>query len=127
MEASGTIVRQFCNAFERLDADELIAYFATDAIYHNIPMAPLTGHAEIHAFLADIPRQFDGLRFEILHQVELDGVVMNERIDHFRLGDSRIALPVAGIFEIEAGKIRAWRDYFDPAPLEQAMDDAAPL
>lgn len=84
-------------------------------------MAPLKGHPEIRAFLADIPNQFDGLRFEILNQVEQGAVVMNERIDHFRRGDKRIALPVAGIFEIEAGKIRAWRDYFDPAPLALAL------
>jgi limonene-1,2-epoxide hydrolase len=121
MTSSGELVRQFCDAFARLDAEELIGYFAADAIYHNMPMPPLVGHAAIHGFFAAIPAQFLGLRFEILHLVEKGPVVMNERIDHFRLGDRTIALPVAGIFEIADGKIRAWRDYFDLATLENAM------
>jgi hypothetical protein len=29
------------------------------------------------------------------------------------MGDRVIALPVVGVFEIDNGRIRAWRDYFD--------------
>jgi len=86
-----------------------------------MPMAPLVGHGAIGAFLADIPNQFLGLSFEILHQVEHGACVMNERIDHFRLADRTVALPVAGIFQLANGKIQAWRDYFDLATLETAL------
>jgi limonene-1,2-epoxide hydrolase len=41
------VVTEFCRAFGRMNADELIAYFAADAVYHNIPMAPLRGREEI--------------------------------------------------------------------------------
>ncbi len=30
-------------------------------------------------------------------------------------GETMFSAPVMGIFEIEAGKIAAWRDYFDSA------------
>jgi limonene-1,2-epoxide hydrolase len=121
MASNDDIVRHFCSAYARLDADELIGYFAPDAVYHNIPMQPLTGHAAIHAFLADIPNQFRGLRFETLRQVTAGDVVMNERIDHFDLGDRSVSLPVAGIFELRDGKIIAWRDYFNLATLESHL------
>jgi limonene-1,2-epoxide hydrolase len=40
--------------------------------------------------------------------------VMNERTDKFRIGDTWIALPVAGVFEVgDDGRITLWRDYFD--------------
>jgi limonene-1,2-epoxide hydrolase len=32
-----------------------------------------------------------------------------------------IRLPVAGVFEIADGKIKAWRDYFDMATVTNAL------
>jgi limonene-1,2-epoxide hydrolase len=121
MPSNGDIVRQFCDIFEKLDADELTRYFSADAIYHNIPMEPLFGHDAIRAFFKAIPDQFDGLRFEILNQVESGAFVMNERIDHFLIKGETVALPVAGIFELRDGKIKAWRDYFNLATLENRL------
>ncbi len=43
---------------------------------------------------------------------------MNERTDVMRRKDGEpISLPVTGVFEIEDGKIAAWRDYFDMATI----------
>ena len=78
-------------------------------------MKPLVDKAEIRAFIeqfADVPPG----RLEILHQVVSDGVVMNERIDHITIGGREIALPICGVFEIQDGLIKAWREYYDSAP-----------
>jgi len=40
-------------------------------------------------------------------------VVFTERVDRFQMGDKKVELPVAGVFEVRDGKIAAWRDYFD--------------
>ena len=49
-----------------------------------------------------------------LHTVSNGALVFNERIDSFETNGKRVALPVAGVFEITpAGKVKAWRDYFD--------------
>jgi limonene-1,2-epoxide hydrolase len=53
------------------------------------------------------------IRFEVHRQVATDSIVMNERTDHLTMGERSISLPVVGVFEIENGRIRAWRDYFD--------------
>jgi limonene-1,2-epoxide hydrolase len=41
--------------------------------------------------------------------------VLTERIDHMIDASGKVLLsaPVMGTFEIENGKIAAWRDYFD--------------
>jgi len=35
--------------------------------------------------------------------------------DYFSIGESAITLPICGVFEIESGRIAAWREYFDMA------------
>ncbi|MCH8920498.1 MAG: limonene-1,2-epoxide hydrolase, partial [Chloroflexi bacterium] len=37
------------------------------------------------------------------------------RVARFEMAGKKVGLPVAGVFEIEGGKIKAWRDYFDMA------------
>jgi limonene-1,2-epoxide hydrolase len=41
--------------------------------------------------------------------------VLNERVDSFIVNGRPVVVPVAGVFEISGGKIKAWRDYFDLA------------
>jgi limonene-1,2-epoxide hydrolase len=113
------IVLRFCAAFAaRMDADELIDYFTDDALYHNIPLPPLHGRAAIYASLKGLPARFTGLEIEIRNQIGSGNLVMNERIDYFQLHDRRVALPIAGVFELEQGKIKAWREYFDLATFQ---------
>ncbi len=41
--------------------------------------------------------------------------MFTERVDRFEMAGKKVELPVADVFEIENGKIKAWRDYFDMA------------
>ena len=107
------LVTQFCEAWPRMDADELAAYFTDDGVYHNIPMAPAEGRAAVLELLKGMGAMISAIRFEVHRQVTNGRVVMNERTDHITMGERVIALPVVGVFEIDNGRIRAWRDYFD--------------
>lgn len=97
----------------RPDPAALAAFFTDDAVYHNIPAAPVTGPQAIAAVFQGFLAQVQPRGWEILRQVASGNLVMNERIDRFAIGDRIIELPVAGAFEIRDGKIAAWRDYFD--------------
>ena len=56
----------------------------------------------------------------MLHIAEANGAVLTERVDNFVMGDGKpLSLPVMGTFEVEQGKIVAWRDYFDLATFTQ--------
>ncbi|MBM4245846.1 MAG: DUF4440 domain-containing protein [Deltaproteobacteria bacterium] len=108
------IVRRFCEAAARRDVKELGAYFTDDAVYHNIPVAPVIGREAIEATLAQFLTPATSCEFEMLAVAAAGNVVLTERIDRFTIGGKSIALPVMGTFEVAPdGKIKAWRDYFD--------------
>ena len=107
------LVTDFCEAWSKLNVDKILGYLSEDCFYHNIPMEPLVGHAAIRGFAEPFLKDAQSAVFEIKHTTSAGDVVMNERVDTFVIGPKTISLPVAGIFEITAGKISAWRDYFD--------------
>jgi limonene-1,2-epoxide hydrolase len=109
-------VRRFCEAFSRRDPDEILEFFADDAVYHNMPMPPVQGKAGIKTVLDMFLKPSESVEFIILKIAEGDdGAVLTERLDKFLLGGKNVELPVMGAFELADGKIAAWRDYFDMA------------
>ena len=114
-QAHQKIVKAFCQAWENLDIDAVLGLMSADAVYHNMPMAPLVGQEQIRGFLAAFLGAASSCRFEILTVVADEQRVVTERLDSFTLGDNTLSeLPVLGIFEFNAeGKINHWREYFD--------------
>lgn len=109
-----SVVRNFCRVVEERDVDALLAFFTDDAVYHNIPLAPLTGREAIAGTLAQFITPASHVEFEVIALATTGSTVLTERVDRFVIGGKRIELPVMGAFEVTAeGKIRAWRDYFD--------------
>ena len=115
--APDELITEFCAKWGHGEADELAEYFTDDATYHNIPLPRITGKEAIRDFLRGFLDTFGGIDFHIRHQVCSGDIVFNERVDTFTVNGKTIALPVAGVFEIVEGRIHAWRDYFDMAPL----------
>ena len=109
-----SVVRDFCRAVERRDVESLVHFFTDDAVYHNIPMAPLTGRDAIASTLTQFIAPATKVEFELLGIATQGATVFTERVDRFEINGKQIALPVMGAFEVTPeGKIRAWRDYFD--------------
>ena len=107
------IVREFCEAWSRRNVDELLNFFTDDAVYHNMPIAPVQGHDGIRNMLNLFVPGASTITFELVHIASSGNVVHTERVDTFQLGEHTVVLPVAGVFEVRGGKIAAWRDYFD--------------
>jgi limonene-1,2-epoxide hydrolase len=118
MESPIELVRRFCTAWsDNVGAADLAAFFTDDAVYHNIPLAPVTGREAIASTIASFIRPgapgIERIEFRVIN-IAADGpVVMTERVDVFKLPDRSFELPVMGTFEVRDGKINAWRDYFD--------------
>ena len=115
MTTAEALVREFCDAWTKRDADLLTEYFTDDAVYHNMPLAPLTGRAAIREFLAGFLAGVTSAEFRMLNLVASGDVVMTERVDAFTMAGREGEFLVMGIFEVRDGKIAAWRDYFDMA------------
>jgi limonene-1,2-epoxide hydrolase len=117
------VVRRFCAAWSENDLDTIVDFFADDAVYHNIPIDPVTGRDAIRTMIAGFTQGVDHIEFRVDHIAASGNVVLTERVDVFVNGDRRIELPVMGTFEVADGRIAKWRDYFD---LNQFMSQAAP-
>ena len=115
------IVRDFIAAWSRLDPEELVGYFAEDGTYFNMPTTPVTGQENLRKFISGFLRSWDKTHWEILNLLAEGDVVMVERMDRTVVGGRPVDLPCFGIFEMEDGKIKVWRDYFDLATFTSAL------
>ena len=107
------LIQTFCDSWSTGDLDEIMSFFADDAVYHNIPVQPVHGSDAIRATIAGFTTGVESVVFEVRHIAASDNVVLTERVDVFVLPNGRVTLPVSGTFEVRDGKIVAWRDYFD--------------
>jgi limonene-1,2-epoxide hydrolase len=112
---SEKLVNDFCQAWSRMNLDEIMGYFAEDAVYHNIPMSPVSGKPAIRQAINTFLPMAQAVKFRVLKTASASNVVFNERVDSFQMRGRRVEVPVAGVFETADGKINAWRDYFDLA------------
>jgi limonene-1,2-epoxide hydrolase len=110
-------IAAFIDAWPKGDAGTLGSFFSEDAIYHNMPMDPVTGREAIQATFAAFMEMGGQVGVDMINMVADGPIVMTERVDHFYGADTTIHLPLMGIIEVHDGEITTWRDYFDPNQL----------
>ena len=117
------LIRRFCDDWGKgASVDQIVDYFADDAIYHNIPVDPAVGRDAIKAMFAMFTTGVERIEFRVLNIAAVGDTVLTERLDVFVLPNVTIELPVMGTFVVRDGKIAKWRDYFD---LNQYMTQLA--
>ena len=118
------VVTAFIEAIERRDVDAAVALAAPDVSYENMPIDPIVGHDGLRATLNMFLGAATEVDWQILSQFEQGNLVVNERLDRFRIGDGWLELPVAGFFRIDGeGRIALWRDYFDMASYQRQITE----
>ncbi len=116
------VVEALVAAFNSRDRASIADLLAEDVVCAGIPLEPAHGRdatmAMLEPFLAA-----EAIDWRILAIAANGLVVFTERDDRFRFaGQDWTSVRAAGVFEIDgAGRIAAWRDYFDLAELERAM------
>jgi limonene-1,2-epoxide hydrolase len=100
-----------CNA---RDLNRVLALFDAKTIYHNMPLAPLRGVDGVRSVMQPFIEGSERIEW-IVHEIaqSASGTVMLERTDRFLVQGHWLRLPVMGAFEVSAGKITHWRDYYD--------------
>lgn len=106
-------VTEFISAIERKDLPHTLTLVDADIEYDNVPLGAVRGIDDVRNTLEPFLATCDEIDWQVRHQVAQGNVVMNERVDRFRLGDRWLELPVAGLFVVGDGRITLWRDYFD--------------
>ena len=110
-----TIVRAFLADWSTGDERKLADYFTEDAVFQMMPRGDeVRGREAIHEdFKAQLSWCTD-CAFEIIAFAVSGNTVFTERIDRMKITGAPVEVRVAGVFGVDdAGKLTAWRDYFD--------------
>ncbi|MEJ2086935.1 MAG: SgcJ/EcaC family oxidoreductase [Gammaproteobacteria bacterium] len=122
MTENVAIVREFIEAWTSLDADKLASYFTPDGTYYNMPTQPVTGRENVKNFIAGFLATWTNTQWDILNIMGEGDVVFAERLDRTKTSQGNVDLPCVGVFVMEDGLIKVWRDYFDLSTFVNAMN-----
>ncbi|MHB8574202.1 MAG: nuclear transport factor 2 family protein [Dehalococcoidia bacterium] len=127
-----TIVRRFFEAAQRGNVDEMTRCFTEDGVWVNVPVAhrAVSGTAALAEAFTTFYERCHDVRFDLQHISGQDGVVLTERVDHFKdtaYGGCPVSIPAMASFELRDGKIAVWRDYWDLQTWQRQIKDAAPI
>ncbi len=117
-------VRKLCERWAWLAREEFRQLMADDCAYRDVPLprGETIGPDAAFEKLSGLKNDWD-IALQVVHIVGNDDTVMAERIERFhnRAGEVEdCELRCTGVFEFEAGRIKAWRDYWN-------LSDADPL
>ena len=104
------VVDEWLRAFNRGDADAMVALYADDAIHISPKLRSaqpatdgrLVGKAAMRQWWLDAFERLPGIRYELVNLISDDGFAVIEYLRH-RPGEATMA--VAEVFEIHEGKI----------------------
>jgi limonene-1,2-epoxide hydrolase len=93
MESPIDVVRRFCAAWsDNVSTAELVAFFADNAVYQNIPLATITGReaiaTNVDSFIRPGRPGIEAIEFRLVNIAANGPVVMTERIDVFKLSET---------------------------------------
>jgi len=120
-QTSADVVRRFIETWATMDAARLVEYFCEDGCYHNMPLAPVVGRDNIRRFIEGFLATWTATDWQILHLAAAGDLVFVERLDRTKTSQGDVDLPCVGVFEMQAGRIRVWRDNFDMATYTRAL------
>ena len=111
-------VETFLYALQDEDFDTADRLLADDIEWQNVGFPTIRGRERIIGLM----RRGEGrMGFEVkIHRIAAEGnAVLTERTDALVFGPLRVQFWVCGTFEVHAGRITLWRDYFDMLGLRQ--------
>jgi steroid delta-isomerase-like uncharacterized protein len=114
------IVNDFADAFNRQDVDALVGCFTPNATYVDNFFGPHAGHAELRAMFARMFHEGAGYRWAMDVVVETPPRAAAEWTFSYVVTDAvprsagrAVRFRGMSFFELEGGKIAAYREYFD--------------
>ena len=105
-------VETFLYALQDEDFDTADRLMADNIEWQNVGFSTMRGRERIMKLFRRGEGRFG---FEVkIHRIAAEGnAVLTERTDAMVFGPLRLQFWVCGVFEVHAGRITLWRDYFD--------------
>ena len=125
MQAQAVVERCFA-AVEARDLPALLACFAADATYQNVPYPAAVGHDAIGAMFTRILERSERVEWQVRSAAYVPGRAHVERLDCFWIDGTLYSVPCHCVAEVdeEAGVITAFRDYVDLGRWRDTIGDA---
>ena len=115
------VVKQMFDAWHALDWPRVYELFAEDGVLHSMMDEPVVGRAAIRERLGRLAPGISRIDLQVRTMGVIDGRVIVERVDDFVYNGHRGKVPVVGVLEVENGKVKVWREYYDRAQLLREM------
>jgi len=117
------IIREFLALWATRDADAMVALFAEDGVYDNVPQnRPMEGREAIREWLGACFEHLERIDVEVLHMATNGEWTLHERLDDHIFPDKNMLLPVMNACRIVNGEIVMFRDYYDMKYVEQFIE-----
>ncbi|WP_296596330.1 SgcJ/EcaC family oxidoreductase [Phenylobacterium sp.] len=116
------VVKEMIAAWKAADWKKVGDLFAEDGVLHSMMIEPVKGREAIYQRIAALGKGAPGgVVLDVSHMGVIDGLVFIERVDRFTYNGKPGAVPVVGILDVQDGKVKAWREYYDRAQLLKEM------
>ncbi len=86
-----------------------------------MPFQPVQGRDNLENFIGNFIGTWTETQWDIITILSNGNLVIAERLDRAKAGEKSVDLPCVGMFEMENGKIKVWRDYFDSGTYFKAI------
>ena len=123
-KTAGEIITAYIRAIETRDMANATPFLTEDTIFDNFPLKPpgkiTIGATAIGQRLQRLLSRCEKVEWEVVRQIEQGDTVFNERVDRFWFKSGMfpksnlLEWPVCTRWELEGGKIKLWRDYYEP-------------
>jgi limonene-1,2-epoxide hydrolase len=115
-------VRQMIEAWNTRNWQRVYELFAADGVLESMMLSePTVGREAIKKRIGVLANDISKIELQIRHIGVADGVVFVERVDDFVYRGHHGRVPVVGVLEVEQGRVKAWREYYDRAQMLAAM------
>ena len=115
-------VQKMIDAWNTRDWQQVYELFAEDGVLESMMLpTPTVGREAISKRIGALAKDISRIELRIRHMGVADGVVFIERVDDFVYRGKHGAVPVVGVVEVERGRVKAWREYYDREQMIEAM------
>jgi limonene-1,2-epoxide hydrolase len=115
-------VQKMIEGWNTRNWQQVYELFAEDGVLHSMMLSePTVGREAISKRIGALAKDISRIELRIRHMGVADGVVFIERVDDFVYRGKHGAVPVVGVVEVEQGRVKAWREYYDRDQMIEAM------
>jgi limonene-1,2-epoxide hydrolase len=115
-------VQKMIEAWNTRNWQQVYELFAADGVLESMMLpTPTVGREAISKRIGALAKDISRIELRIRHMGVADGVVFIERVDDFVYRGKHGAVPVVGVVEVEQGRVKAWREYYDREQMIEAM------